>query len=102
VDYETDGDRVHIRVSDTGIGIPPGRLAAIFDPFVQADRVLSRPHDGVGLGLSIGRELARGMDGDLAVESTVGSGSTFTLTLPSAAPALPPVLRDPLAQASAG
>ena len=101
VNYETAGDRVHIRVSDTGIGIPPDRVAAIFDPFVQADRALSRPHDGVGLGLSIGRELARGMGGDLTVVSAVGSGSTFTLTLPSAAPALPPVHRDPLAQASA-
>jgi signal transduction histidine kinase len=75
------GDRVHILVRDTGIGIPSDRLEAIFEPFVQVDRRLDRPQDGVGLGLAISRDLARGMGGDLTVSSDVNVGSTFTLTL---------------------
>jgi signal transduction histidine kinase len=74
--------RVHVRVRDTGVGIPAEKLPFIFEPFVQGDRALNRPHDGVGLGLAISRDLARGMDGDLTVESVVGEGSVFTLVLP--------------------
>jgi signal transduction histidine kinase len=67
------------------MGIPPAKLEAIFDPFTQLGRSLSVPAlGGVGLGLSISRGLARAMDGDITVESTVGAGSTFTLTLPPA------------------
>ena len=72
-----------VSVRDTGRGIAPEKLASIFEPFVQVDRQLSHPTDGVGLGLSISRTLARGMGGDLTVESTVGVGSTFTLKLPT-------------------
>jgi signal transduction histidine kinase len=74
--------RVCIHVRDTGVGIPPERLERIFEPFVQLDQTLIRSRDGVGLGLAISRDLARGMGGDLTVQSTVGVGSTFTLTLP--------------------
>jgi signal transduction histidine kinase len=81
MDCEVVGDHVLIRVRDSGVGIPAERLDAIFDPFVQVDRALNRPHEGVGLGLSISRDLARGMDGTLEVESTVGEGSVFTLRL---------------------
>lgn len=75
---------VAIRVHDTGIGIAPDKLSAIFDPFVQVDAGLRRTNEGVGLGLAISRDLAKGMGGDLTVESTVGVGSTFTLKLPRA------------------
>ncbi|MFL5608100.1 MAG: sensor histidine kinase [Gemmatimonadaceae bacterium] len=78
---EEDGESVLTHVTDTGIGIAAERIEAIFDPFVQVDRALNRPHDGVGLGLSISRDLARGMGGRLEVESEIGVGSTFTLRL---------------------
>jgi signal transduction histidine kinase len=73
---------IEIRVTDTGPGIPPQKLDAIFEPFVQLDNGLTRSSAGTGLGLSISRELARAMGGDLAVSSIYGQGSTFTLTLP--------------------
>jgi signal transduction histidine kinase len=76
--------RVHLHVRDTGEGIAPEQLTRVFEPFVQVDQRFTRPHDGVGLGLAISRDLARGMGGDLTVESTPGVGSVFTLTLPSA------------------
>jgi PAS domain S-box-containing protein len=79
-----DGARVAVRVHDTGIGIPADKLAAIFDPFVQVRADLTRTAEGTGLGLAISRDLARGMGGDLTAESTLGVGSTFTLTLPRA------------------
>ena len=77
--------RPHIRLSvtDTGTGIPPEKLRAIFEPFVQADTGPTRSREGSGLGLTIGQRLARAMGGDLTVESTVGSGSTFSLWLPA-------------------
>jgi signal transduction histidine kinase len=78
------GETVEIRVRDTGSGIPPDKLDAIFEPFVQVDRGLTRSAEGSGLGLSISRGLARAMGGDLTVTSEVGIGSVFTLTLPRA------------------
>ena len=71
-----------IAVCDTGIGVPPDQLDAIFEPFVQAGLALQSRDGGVGLGLAISRQLARAMSGDLTVESVVGVGSTFTLELP--------------------
>jgi PAS domain S-box-containing protein len=77
-----DAESVWARVSDNGIGISPDKLEAIFEPFVQVGRTLSTGHHGTGLGLAISRDLARGMRGDLSVVSSVGEGSTFTLSLP--------------------
>jgi PAS domain S-box-containing protein len=79
-----EGAQVRIRVRDTGIGIPPDQLEAVFEPFVQVGRSLTQPSEGTGLGLAISRELARAMGGDLAAESVEGKGSVFTLTLPRA------------------
>jgi signal transduction histidine kinase len=78
------GGRVRLTVRDTGGGIAAEQLDRIFEPFVQVDQRLTRAYAGVGLGLAISRDLARGMGGDLTAESTPGVGSTFTLTLPSA------------------
>lgn len=83
LECEEDGGWVRVRVRDTGRGIPADRLEAIFEPFVQIDRhLLHIGQQGVGLGLAISRDLARAMGGDLTVESVVGAGSTFTLSLP--------------------
>jgi PAS domain S-box-containing protein len=74
---------VSVRVSDTGMGIPPEKQASVFEPFVQVDMSRTRRSEGTGLGLAISRDLARGMGGDLEVQSQEGRGSTFTLTLPA-------------------
>ena len=74
---------VMVRVADSGRGIAPDQFELVFQPFVQVDVTLTRTKEGTGLGLAISRDLARGMGGDLTVESDVGVGSTFTLTLPS-------------------
>ena len=73
---------IQLRVGDTGIGISPGQLGRVFEPFVQVDVELTRTREGTGLGLAISRDLARGMGGDLTAESVLGIGSTFTLSLP--------------------
>ena len=75
---------VALSVRDTGIGIAADQLDSIFEPFVQLGRTLTTSHEGTGLGLAIGRNLARAMGGELVVESTLGEGSRFTLTLPRA------------------
>jgi signal transduction histidine kinase len=73
---------VAIEVRDTGVGMPADKLESVFEPFVQMASAAAGQKDGVGLGLAISRKLARGMSGDLLAESTIGVGSTFTLTLP--------------------
>ena len=74
---------VTLSISDTGLGIPPEKLETIFEPFVQLKESLSDREGGIGLGLSISRDLARAMKGDLTVESTEGKGTRFTLSLPA-------------------
>jgi signal transduction histidine kinase len=88
VTSEGDGTVVRVRVDDTGIGVAPLDIDRVFEPFVQVDRHLTNAtQQGVGLGLSISRELARAMQGDLTLQSAEGVGSTFTLTLPIASEA---------------
>ena len=74
------GVTVHLRVSDTGIGIPPQKLDAIFNAFEQADASTTRRYGGTGLGLAICAQLAHLMGGRAWAESAVGRGSTFHFT----------------------
>ncbi|MHB1225270.1 MAG: sensor histidine kinase [Gemmatimonadaceae bacterium] len=76
--------QVEITVRDTGIGIAPEAIEQIFQPFVQLDRSLTRVREGVGLGLAISLDLARGMSGELSAASSAGEGSCFTLRIPAA------------------
>jgi PAS domain S-box-containing protein len=77
-----DETTANVRVVDTGLGIPSTKLDAIFEPFVQVDQAFTREGQGTGLGLSISRDLARAMGGDITVESVLGEGAVFTLSLP--------------------
>ena len=79
---EIQGNRVFFRVSDTGIGIPQEARRMIFDEFRQVDGSNTRRYGGSGLGLTLARQLARIMGGDIDVDSTPGMGSTFTIDLP--------------------
>ena len=84
--------RATVAVADTGIGLSAEQAARLFEPFVQADSSITREFGGTGLGLSIIRRLAQIMNGDVAVESTPGAGSIFTVTLTlRAAPADSPL-----------
>ena len=73
---------LHVRVEDTGIGIPADKLASIFDKFTQADSSVTRKYGGTGLGLTISKHLVALMGGNMGVESAVGKGSTFWFTIP--------------------
>ena len=87
VDALAKSETVCIEISDTGTGISSDQLDRVFEPFVQADASFTRTHEGVGLGLSISRDLAIGMGGNIKVRSEVGEGSCFILELPRANPA---------------
>ena len=78
----TSDSQVEITVRDTGVGIAPEARDRVFEAFVQLDRSLTQPREGIGLGLAISRDLARGMSGDITVESNSGQGSLFTVTMP--------------------
>jgi signal transduction histidine kinase len=86
VAVRTVGDgrrRTEFVVTDNGIGIPPGQLGSIFEPFVQVHEGYTRAHGGTGLGLAISRRLTELMDGTLEVSSQEGAGSRFVFTLPA-------------------
>ena len=72
--------QVSITVADTGIGLTPDEQNRLFDPFEQSDKSTARLYGGTGLGLTISRQLANKMGGDITVSSQKGQGSTFTLT----------------------
>ncbi|MGC9358657.1 MAG: ATP-binding protein, partial [Anaerolineae bacterium] len=80
--YRPDADHWGIQVADTGIGIPEDAQEYIFDPFRQVDGSATREHRGTGMGLSIVKQLVQLMGGTISLESTLGEGSTFTITLP--------------------
>jgi signal transduction histidine kinase len=81
---ELEDGRVLFRVEDSGIGIAPDHLEHIFEPFIQVSEGHTRKEEGTGLGLAISRNLARGMGGEITVDSAMGQGSTFTVALPHA------------------
>ncbi|MCP4118088.1 MAG: response regulator [Desulfobacteraceae bacterium] len=78
----SDAENIHIEVSDTGIGISKKDLPHIFEEFRQVDGSSSRPYEGTGLGLTIAGKAVTMLGGNISVESTLGKGSTFFLTLP--------------------
>jgi len=88
-------------VSDTGVGIAPERLSAIFEQFVQAENSTAQRFGGTGLGLAISNQLAALMGGGLTVESIVGAGTTFVLRLPLHAVAAPDAQAKPTPTPSA-
>ena len=81
--HDPDSQRMVFAVSDTGIGIPSSDLDAIFEEFSQVETRLQKRVKGTGLGLPLSRSLAMLLGGDLKVESVVGQGSVFTLSVPA-------------------
>ncbi len=81
-EYGKEGDKVHFKVSDTGIGMSAEQVGKIFQEFTQADSSTTRQYGGTGLGLAISRLFARMLGGDIQVESELGKGSSFILSLP--------------------
>jgi signal transduction histidine kinase len=80
----SEESEITIRISDTGIGIPEGKIPRIFERFYRVDKARSKATGGTGLGLSIVRHVAENHGGRVTVHSTPGEGSTFTVYLPRA------------------
>jgi len=78
---EGDGETVRIRVRDTGVGIRKEEMERVFEPFFQADGGTTRQYSGVGLGLTIARDLARRMDGEVTITSEVGTGTSAMVVM---------------------
>jgi signal transduction histidine kinase len=101
VGMRVDGDRVHVQVSDHGLGIPADQLTKVFEKFHRVEDPMTMSTSGTGLGLFISRRLAQAMGGDIAVTSTLGVGSVFTLTLALANTKDPSVSADGESDAAA-
>ena len=82
LEVRTQARMAEIRVSDTGVGIPPDQLRLIFEPFYTTKEPDEHGHGGTGLGLSVCRQIIEQHQGRIRVESVVGKGSTFTVKLP--------------------
>jgi CheY-like chemotaxis protein len=97
-----EGGQVLFKVSDTGIGMTTEQMDKLFEAFTQADASMTRRFGGTGLGLVISRRFCRMMGGDIHVESELGHGTTFTITLPANVmdPAGEPVSADEAAEVS--
>ncbi len=93
-----DGDRLEFKVADTGIGMTPEQMDKLFQAFSQAEASTARRYGGTGLGLAITKRFCAMLGGDVAVASTYGEGSTFTVTLPAV---LPPTTAEARAPAEA-
>jgi PAS domain S-box-containing protein len=91
------GNAFEVAVQDSGVGIAPERIEAIFNPFEQADGATSRRFGGSGLGLTISRQLAELMGGELSADSEIGMGSRFILRLPFRAVEQDAEIHEPLA-----
>jgi heavy metal sensor kinase len=105
IDRDPSENRIALRVVDTGSGIPKHDLPHVFERFYRGDKGRERESSnrGTGLGLAITRAIVHAHDGDIKVESELGRGTTFTITLPAAppvAPKVPAVIPPPMAGAS--
>jgi signal transduction histidine kinase/CheY-like chemotaxis protein len=80
-DRDPDEVILRCRISDTGVGLPPGRIEELFGPFLQADASTSRRYGGSGLGLAISRRLVERMGGEITAQGEPGRGSIFTFTV---------------------
>ncbi len=91
---------IFLGVSDSGIGIPEDKLDKVFEEFAQADDSTTRNYGGTGLGLPLSQRFCRMMGGDITVESRLGEGSTFTISLPAVVE-IEEVIDEVLAEAAA-
>ena len=95
LDAECENPRLQVEVIDSGIGMPEEEMDRLFQPFGQIDSSTTRRHGGTGLGLAISKRLAKRLGGDIRVRSTLGIGSTFTLTVATGAFSQEDLLEEP-------